>query len=72
MPQIARFLVAYPDIELVFKPLVTIREIEEKRLDLDMLVGWPPECDLAIRPLAQTRLVVCASPQYWAREGVPE
>ena len=25
-----------------------------------------------MRPLGQTRLVVCASPEYWAREGIPQ
>jgi len=71
MPRIARFLARYPDIELVFKSIATVQEIEEKNLDLAVLVGWPPERDLVVRPLAQTRLVVCASPEYWAREGMP-
>jgi DNA-binding transcriptional LysR family regulator len=71
MPRIAQFLATYRDIELLFKPLVTIQEIDEKKLDLGVLVGWPPERQLAARVLAQTRLVVCASPQYWAREGKP-
>jgi DNA-binding transcriptional LysR family regulator len=72
MPRITRFLSSYPDIELIFKPLVTMREIEQKNLDLGVLVGWPPERELATRLLAQTRLLVCASPEYWAREGVPD
>lgn len=72
MPRITRFLAAYPDIELMFKPLVTAREIDEKSLDLGVLVGWPPERELATRVLAQTSLVLCASPEYWAREGMPK
>jgi len=72
MPRITRFLARYPDIELVFKPLVTAREIGEKSLDLGVLVGWPPESELITRTLAQTRLVVCAPPQYWTREGMPQ
>lgn len=72
MPRIMRFLARYPDIELVFKPIVTIQEIGEKNLDVAVLVGWPPERDLVVRPLAQTRLVVCAPPEYWARSGMPQ
>jgi LysR family transcriptional regulator for bpeEF and oprC len=72
MPRIVRFLAQYPDIELVFKPIVTIQEIGEKNLDVAVLVGWPPERDLVVRQLAQTRLVVCAPPEYWAREGIPQ
>ncbi len=71
MPRITRFLARYPDVELVFKPIVTIQEIAEKNLDVAVLPGWPPERDLVVRPLGQTRLVVCASPEYWAREGIP-
>lgn len=71
MPRIRRFLVQYPEIELVLKPIVTFAEMEEKNLDLAVLVGWPPERDLIVKPLAQTRLVVCAAPEYWAREGMP-
>ncbi len=72
MPRMMRFLARYPDIELVLKPIVTLQEIEEKKLDVAVLIGWPAERDLVVRPLAQTRLVVCASPEYWAREGVPQ
>jgi DNA-binding transcriptional LysR family regulator len=72
MPRITQLLARYPDIELAFKPIVSVQEIEEKRLDIAVMVGWPPERDLVVRPLAQTRAVVCAPAQYWAREGVPQ
>jgi LysR family transcriptional regulator, regulator for bpeEF and oprC len=72
MPRITRFLARYPDIELAFKPIVSVLEIEEKNLDVAVMVGWPPERDLVVRPLAQTRAVVCAPSHYWAREGVPQ
>jgi LysR family transcriptional regulator for bpeEF and oprC len=71
MPQIARFLARFPEVELVTKPARTVQDIDEKKLDLAVLIGWPSERDLVVRPLAQTRYVVCASPEYWIREGRP-
>lgn len=71
MPRIARFVADYPDIDLVIRPSFTVRDIDDRQLDLALLVGWPPERDLVVRPLAQTRLIVCAAPDYWARHGMP-
>lgn len=71
MPRITRFLARYPEIELVTRPARTVKDVDDKRLDLAVLVGWPSEHDLVVRPLAQTCYVVCASPEYWMREGEP-
>jgi DNA-binding transcriptional LysR family regulator len=71
LPRLPRFLASYPDIELVIRPAFTIQDMNDKYLDLALLVGWPPERDLVVRRLVQTRLVVCASPDYWARNGLP-
>jgi LysR family transcriptional regulator, regulator for bpeEF and oprC len=71
LPRIARFVADYPDIDLVIRPSFTVKDIDDRQLDLALLVGWPPERDLIVRPLAQTRLIVCAAPDYWARHGMP-
>ena len=71
MPRITRFLARFPDVELVTKPARTVQDIDEKRLDLAVLIGWPAELDFVVRPLAQTRYFVCASPEYWMRAGRP-
>jgi DNA-binding transcriptional LysR family regulator len=71
MPKIGRFLAQYPEVDLVIKPVVGIGEMQAKKLDLVILAGWPPERDWVVRTLAQTRLVVCASAEYWARSGKP-
>lgn len=71
MPRIQRFLASFPEVELVLKPVNTFQEIEGRNLDLLVLAGWAPERDFVMRPLAQTRLLVCASPEYWARAGRP-
>jgi|SRR6267378_2080410 len=71
MPRIARFLSRFPDIELITKPLFTLQGFAEQNLDMAVMAGWPSERDLVVRPLAQTRHIVCASPEYWSRAGKP-
>ena len=71
MPRIARFLTRFPDVQVVTKPARTDHDIDVKKLDIAVLMGWPTERDLGVRPLAQTRYVVCASPEYWTRAGRP-
>jgi LysR family transcriptional regulator, regulator for bpeEF and oprC len=71
MPRISRFLARYPEIELVTKTIVTVNDIDKLSLNLAVLTGWPPERDLVVRHLAQTRHVVCAAPEYWRRAGQP-
>jgi DNA-binding transcriptional LysR family regulator len=72
MPRIARFLARYPDIEVIFKTVETLAEIDRQEIDVALMSGWPPARDFVVRPLAQTRIVVCASPEYWEREGKPD
>ncbi len=71
LPRLARFVARYPDIEIVLRPCFTAQDIDDRQLDLAVLAGWPPDRDFVVKPLAQTRLVVCASPDYWARVGEP-
>ena len=72
MPQIARFLDRYPDIELVTKSLHTMQPFDADKLDIAVQIGWPVQRKLVVRPLAQTRNIVCASPEYWMRKGQPQ
>jgi LysR family transcriptional regulator for bpeEF and oprC len=72
MPRLGRFLSRFPDIELVLKPVASLEEIGEKAIDIALMVGWPVERDLVVRPLTQTRLVICASDDYWRRNGRPQ
>lgn len=72
MPRITRFLARFPDVELVTRTVGTFQSLDEANLDLAVLTGWAPEGDIIVLPLAQTRHVVCASPEYWMRQGRPQ
>jgi LysR family transcriptional regulator for bpeEF and oprC len=71
MPRIGRFLERHPEIELVTRLIESAEEIDRADIDLAVMIGWPPERGFVVRPLAQTRNVVCASPAYWRRAGAP-
>jgi DNA-binding transcriptional LysR family regulator len=71
MPRITRFLVQFPDVDLVMRSVLT-DDVERENIDIAVLVGWPPEGNLIARHLAQTRHVVCASPGYWRVAGIPQ
>lgn len=70
MPRMARFMLRFPEVELITKP-ATIQDIDKQKLDIAIMVGWPPKRNFVVRHLAQTRHVVCASAEYWARAGTP-
>jgi DNA-binding transcriptional LysR family regulator len=71
MPRITRFLERFPDIEIVTKPLEVMQGFAAENLDVAVLIGWPDERELVVKPLAQTRQLVCASPEYLKRHGWP-
>ncbi len=71
LPQLPDFLARHPELEVVLKPIASVQELAAQKLDVAVLSGWPPDRDVVARRLAQTRLVVCASPDYWARNGTP-
>jgi len=72
MPNLNRFLARHPRVDLVLKPIISIDDLDDKALDLGVVIGWAPERDIVVHPLIQTRLMVVASPRYWHTHGKPE
>ena len=70
-PQLGRFLTRYPDVELVLKPVTRVAQLQHEMIDVAVLIGWPPEGGYVVRILGQTELLICASPDYWRRAGMP-
>lgn len=72
LPKLPDFLDLHPELDVVLKPIASVQELGAEKLDVALLSGWPPNRDVVVRKLAQTRLAVCASPSYWARHGMPQ
>lgn len=68
---LASFLRRYPDIEVDLHLVDQIVDLSEHRMDVAIRIGLLPDSDLRATPLAQVRLVTCASPAYLARAGQP-
>lgn len=71
MPHIGRFLARYPHVDLMLKMVTSLEEIDRQEFDVAVMTGWAPERDFLVRPLGQSRNVICASPEYWGRYGKP-
>jgi DNA-binding transcriptional LysR family regulator len=68
----ARFLAAYPEVEIDLTTDDRLVDVVEGGYDLVVRVSRLTESSLVARKLATDRIVVCASPAYFAERGRPE
>jgi len=62
---------AHPELELDVTMTDRFVSLLDEGFDLAIRIGDLPDSNLVARRIAQTRLVLCASPDYLSREGVP-
>jgi hypothetical protein len=67
----SRFLAAYPDITLDLRLTDQIVGLVDAGIDVALRMGALPDSSLVARPLAPSRRVICASPDYLGRHGTP-
>jgi len=70
LPWLREFHAAYPDVQIDLR-IVSRPTISKTPADAYLVHGWPAELDMVRRVVAQPRLLTCAAPAYWARNGVP-
>jgi DNA-binding transcriptional LysR family regulator len=70
-PLVPPFAERYPKIQLVFSLSDRTVNMVEEGYDLAIRIGELEDSSLAARKLAPNRRVVCASPAYLARHGMP-
>lgn len=71
-PAIPLFLARYPEVELDLNLNDRYVDLIDEGLDLSIRVGRLAESSLVARKLADTRMVLCASPDYLAANGTPK
>jgi LysR family transcriptional regulator for bpeEF and oprC len=71
-PALPRFHARFPNIQLDLRDYVPGVDPETQGADLRLALVWDERPDEVVRTLARTRMLVCASPQYWARHGIPQ
>ena len=72
VPHLPEFVARYPAVSLEMICTDFVPHTMQRGLDIAVQIGELESSQLAMRRLALTRYVVCASPQYFARRGVPK
>ena len=70
-PAIPAFLARHPDVTVDMSLTDRFVDLVEEGFDVAVRIGQLRDSSLVARRLAPSRLVVCASPEYLARRGVP-
>src|SRR5882672_6368696 len=71
-PLIPRFAARYPNVQLALSLSDRAVNVIEEGFDLAVRIADLADSSLAARKLAPNRRVVCASPDYLRRHGVPQ
>jgi DNA-binding transcriptional LysR family regulator len=71
LPLVRSFLSDYPQVDVRLLLLDRVVSLVDEGLDLGVRIGQLPDSSLQAVRVGQVRRVVCASPQYIARNGVP-
>jgi LysR family transcriptional activator of dmlA len=70
-PQLSAFAREYPDVEVQLHLTDRPVNLVEQGLDADIRFGQLPDARLTARKIADNRRLVCASPTYLKKHGVP-
>jgi len=71
LPGLPAFHGEHPNIQVDLRSVDRVSPGEVAGLEVLVLYGWPEHGGMVQRRIAQTRSLICASPDYWARMGVP-
>lgn len=71
-PLIAEFLATYPRIELDVQLADSMLDLQQEGIDVALRVGVLQDSTLIARKIAESPRVLCASPDYVAKHGMPE
>jgi DNA-binding transcriptional LysR family regulator len=71
-PLISRFVKAHPQVQVELQLTVNPPPLNEDAFDVCIRFGEPPDARVMARKLAPNRRLLCASPAYLARHGVPK
>ncbi|HWX00566.1 LysR family transcriptional regulator [Collimonas sp.] len=66
------YLERYPDVELDLSLNDRVVDLVEEGFEVGLRIGALPDSSLVAWPLQPYRALVCASPDYLARHGVPQ
>lgn len=71
-PLISQFVKQHPDVQVQLQLTVDPPPLSEDAFDVSLRFGEPPDARVIARRIAPNRRLLCASPAYLARQGVPK
>ena len=71
-PLVTEFLLKHPALQIELLLLDRVVDLVEEGVDVAVRIAHLPDSSLVAIPVGQTRRVVCASPAYLKRAGVPK
>lgn len=71
-PAIAEFARRYPDVEVQLELTDRSVNLTDKAFDIGIWFGTVPDSRMVARKIVSNRRVLCASPDYLKREGMPQ
>lgn len=71
-PLVPKFCDLFPEVELRLRLSDRRVDLFEEEQDLAFILGQPRDSALQIRKIADCPRILCAAPEYLAREGTPE
>lgn len=74
VPALQRLHATWPSLQVDLRALdrLQVTNADGAGVDLLFALGLAEAVDLVQRPLARTRLLVCATPDHWERQGRPK
>ncbi|NOL74572.1 LysR family transcriptional regulator, partial [Klebsiella pneumoniae] len=72
MPCIVRYLQQYPEVDVSAYFLDRVVNMVEEGMDVAVRIGPLPDSGLKALRVGRVRRMLCASPDYLARHGVPK
>ncbi|RTZ41706.1 LysR family transcriptional regulator [Candidimonas sp. SYP-B2681] len=71
VPALPKFLAQYPELHLEVLLTDERRDLIANKINVAMWLGHIPDVDIVARRLSPSRRIVCASPAYLEKHGVP-
>lgn len=71
-PVVSEFLRAYPKVTMDIIPTDQVVDLAKSGIDLAVRHGFLADSTLIARKIASSRRVICASPEYLVKHGLPQ
>lgn len=71
-PLAASFLQAWPEVRIELDLTNRMVDLVDEGIDLSIRIGNIQQTDIVAKYLCEYRMVICASPDYLARYGIPQ